>query len=133
HQMVSRVTDVATAKTDDRGHYRLFGVQPGSYYVAVIRGERGGRFSGEVRGKVGDVTIKASRVNFDLGGVIGAPVFYPGRVRIAEALQVPLDAGQDAFGVDIGRVGTRLARERGEVTGGSGRPIRGDRRLKQHG
>ena len=125
NEMVSRVTDVASSKTDDLGHYRLFGLQPGFYYVGVIRGERGASFSGDVSIDGDDVNIKASMVHFDMGGVVGAPVFYPGRVRIAEALQVPLDVGQDAFGVDVGLVGTRLARLRGEVIDGSGQPFRG--------
>jgi len=125
HEMVSRVTDVATAKTDDRGHYRLFGVQPGDYYVGVIRGERGTRFSGEASFDGGEVVISASMVHIGLAGVLDAPLFYPGRVAVADALQVPVDAGQDAFGIDIGLVSTRLARVRGEVINGSGQPFRG--------
>ncbi|HEX5109134.1 MAG TPA: carboxypeptidase regulatory-like domain-containing protein [Vicinamibacterales bacterium] len=124
-EMVSRVADVTSSKTDDRGQYRLFGVQPGAYYVAVMREQRGIKMTGAASLDGGEMIISARLLHFQSAGALDAPVFYPGRVGIGDALPVALEVGQDAFGVDISLVSTRLARVRGEVVNGSGQPFMG--------
>lgn len=66
--------------TDDRGVYRLFGLQPGSYLVCA--GGRGGQNHGATA--------------FDLD----APTYYPSSAR-ENATEVKVGAGEEAAGIDI--------------------------------
>ena len=92
---------VTRRQTDDRGRYRVWDVQPGTYYVAVI-GERA--------------------INAD---VEPAPLFYPGRLAIAEAVPVQVDAGQDLSGIDMVIGGSSGARVHGVALDAAGQPMVG--------
>lgn len=64
----------STAMTDDRGHYRLAGLEPGDYYVAALSG--------------------AYAEQSETGGF--APTYYPGTPDSGAATAVTLPFGADA-------------------------------------
>ena len=83
------------ALTDDRGVYRIYGLQSGSYLVSV----NGGQFYAS---------------NYAYGGEV--PVYYPSGTRDSAA-EVPVAAGQEVTGVDIRYRGERGHAISGTITG----------------
>ena len=94
----------ASALSDDRGHYRLAPVPPGTYYLGAD----------DPAGVVGDPTMTAD-----------TPVLYPGSASPADALAVDLDL--PSLVPDLNMVFTpRLyPRVRGTVLDAAGQPNRG--------
>jgi protocatechuate 3,4-dioxygenase beta subunit len=119
---LQNVPNVRQRRTDDRGHYRLFGLLPGTYYVVASEpvdeegfGGRGGRGRGGPGGPGGDGPQN--------DGVLR--VFYPGTMSASSATPVTLDTGQDATGVDFSFSTSRAAQIRGVAMSVSGQPSRG--------
>ena len=98
--------------TDDRGVYRFYSLQPGSYLVCA--GCRGGQARG--------VTA------FDSD----APTYYPSSAR-ENATEVKVGAGEEATGIDIRYRGERGHAIRGVVAGAYDRDHRPDIRLRSLG
>lgn len=86
-------------QTDDRGIYRLYGLQPGSYVIAV---NDGGQNSYPASPFVGD-----------------APTYYPSTTRDA-AEEVAVRAGQEVTGIDIRYRGDRGYSVSGTLSGSLG-------------
>jgi len=85
---------VATAKTDDRGVYRLSGLAPGRYVVRTAA--------------------------FHLEGGVGLlPTYFQGAVSAAEARVIRVSLDQEVEGVDIQPRPGRLARLSGRLLGAS--------------
>lgn len=81
-QVAEPALDVIVRRTDDRGHYRLFGVQPGTYYVVAT-----------------DDPAAVSRATRE---VADAPrSYYPGVGTLQEGRPVRVDVALDASGVDM--------------------------------
>ena len=93
------------AITDDLGQYRLHGLSPGDYYVAVGRGP-----PAIPEGQADD-------------GVGYAPSFYPGTISLAQAERVTLRVGQDAQNISFAVAPIRFATVSGIVLNSSGRPV----------
>jgi protocatechuate 3,4-dioxygenase beta subunit len=92
--------------TDDQGHYRLFGLPPGEYYVsATLRG--GGP---EITDPAGEPSGYAA-------------TYYPGTTNVAEAQRVTLAVSQENTGVHFGLIATRLVRVSGQVIMSDGSPV----------
>ena len=105
--MPAGVTDV----TDDTGGFRLFGLEPGDYYVAAM-----------VRApNPEDATMSAitGPIRGDIRAAI--PVFYPGVSAITEAQPVSLGVSAEAR-ADIFLAPLRTARVSGVVIDSMGRP-----------
>jgi hypothetical protein len=83
--------------TDDQGHYRLFGLPPGEYYVSAML--RGGA---EVTDAIGEVSGYAA-------------TYYPGTPNVAEAGRVTLAVSQENTNINFGLIATRLVRVSGSV------------------
>ncbi|MGE5357929.1 MAG: MSCRAMM family protein [Bacteroidales bacterium] len=88
--------------TNDLGQYRVFGLQPGTYYVSASARPEGGS----------DVEA------LDRSGY--APTYYPGTASVGEAQAIELVAGQDAAGIDFMLTVARMGRVSGTVIGASG-------------
>ena len=85
-------------RTDDRGRYRLFGLQPGTYFVqAVTR----------------DLLTETNGY---------APRFYPGAETVDIATATKLDLGAIVTGIDFTLAPAAVRRVRGTVTDPSGEP-----------
>jgi protocatechuate 3,4-dioxygenase beta subunit len=84
--------------TDDQGHFRLFGLPPGEYYVsATLR--TGGP---EVTDPMGENSGYAS-------------TYFPGTTNVADAARVTLAVAQENTGINFGLIATRLVRVAGQV------------------
>jgi carboxypeptidase family protein len=88
-----------SGRTDDRGRYRLFGLQPGTYVVQAV---------------AGDV----------LSATIGyVPLFYPGTPAIDSATPTKLDIDAAAAGIDLTLLTQPTRRVRGTLFDPAGKPI----------
>lgn len=114
---------VTSTGTDDRGDYRLAGLNRGEYLVSVEPPDA-------ARGPADLIQIAESAVDRALRGAstgagqpaptsrpIGpAPVFFPGTVRPARASTVTLALGEERSGVDIRTELVPMARIAGSVS-----------------
>src|SRR5205085_1142947 len=88
--------------TDDTGAFRLFGLGPGTYYIAA--------------------SLRAGPPDSDtLLGTVGAMTYYPGTADLTIAQPVVLGAGDDAV-VAFQVVPVRSVRVTGVVIGANGTP-----------
>jgi protocatechuate 3,4-dioxygenase beta subunit len=107
--------------TDDRGHYRVHGLQPGTYYVAVSESLEATPVSG--------FTPAIAVLSFAPFSPALAPAepttFYPGRASIREAVPVYVDAGVDATGVNVEFAPQPGVRVTGVALNAAGEPFAG--------
>jgi len=107
-----RAVATGQAQTDDRGVYRIWGLNPGNYYVSALprqdgfsgrgpanaggggRGGRGGRGDGGGRGG-------GAPAGDDQDQLMYAPTYYPGVPSIAEARAVTLGVSQELVDIDF--------------------------------
>lgn len=94
--------DVAARVTDDRGHYRVFGVRPGDYIVSASVGPLG---SAELAGY--------------------ARTYFPGSIEPAQARFVSIGAVQDVSGIDFALERARTAHVSGRILDAAGEPTTG--------
>jgi protocatechuate 3,4-dioxygenase beta subunit len=98
--------------SDDRGRFRVTGVNPGSYLlVASIAGEVGGVAGGPRSALV--------------------PAYYPGTPDFAAASRLDVGAEQDLSGFTVPIARVPVARIEGVATDSSGRPLTGQIRLSR--
>ena len=127
-----------TTTTDDRGVYRIFGLEPGDYFVAsTSRTTGGGQINVASTAQI-DAALKKLQqrssqpdsVNASAeapppsalppGAYAYAPMYFPGVASISAATKVPLAAGDDRPGVDFNVLLTRVATIEGSVVSGNG-------------
>ena len=124
--------------TNDRGEYRIFGLEPGAYLVSARPSSTGGTSpmialaTAEV-----DAALDALRAQKPQAGVAPnrqpetlatvrpfdyAPIYYPGVAARADASLITLVAGQEAAGVDFAlqRITTLIVE--GRITRPDGQP-----------
>jgi hypothetical protein len=132
-----RLVPAGTAQTDDQGQYRVWGLNPGEYYVdAQARinfgfgggppgrggaggpGGRGG-IAGVIAGVVG--SIAGSNVatlfgNDDDSQKAYAPTYFPGVTAISEARPVTVGLSQESSNIDFSLQLVRVSRIAGKVS-----------------
>lgn len=113
-QGVRRLTSVRSAQTNDIGEFRIYGLQPGTYYVAAT--------ARAADGSPLQVTEPGTQAVRGGGGV--APTFFPGTASASEAQRIGVVAGTEAPGVDFSLLAVRLARISGVVVDSRGRLAR---------
>ena len=136
--------------TDDRGIYRIYGLQPGEYAVCATPRNTNlndfDRMQGELQslrqqtvefaGRGNDAmaraiqdriaAVQASMLENSEETVTGyAPICYPGTTTIAEASPVPLGVGEERPGVDFQLRLVPLARIQGTVLNSTGAQVQG--------
>ena len=106
-----QLVPVGTDRTDDRGQYRVFGLNPGDYFVsAVVPRPRvgGGGLLGQGPGQLrpipgsrfgSETTATAVDVEADQMGY--APTYYPGVTTMVEAVPVAVGLSAELGGVDF--------------------------------
>ena len=124
-----------TRLSDDQGNYRIYGLPPGEYVVAVGlegREPHGGKWHITTpeemeRAKAGMSTSKPPVIGAilpsarnDLGSFQYAPVYYPGTTLASEAGLVRLGRSEERDGVDLQLMLTKTAAIGGTVTDGRG-------------
>jgi hypothetical protein len=93
---------VGSATTNDRGEYRMFGLQPGSYLVSATN-ERARVANEQTR------ETQAPRY---------ATTFYTNTTKLSEAVPVRLEYGQEIGGIDIFLARVRKVKVHGRVISG---------------
>lgn len=93
------------SRTDDRGHYRLFGLAPGDYIVSV---EPVTAMDNNLREVAPADVARASAAGraaappFTPGPLVGfAPIFYPGTTVALNATPINVSAGDERTGIDL--------------------------------
>ena len=104
---------VASAQTDDRGQYRIFGLKPGDYY---IRAENSFDPDNNIRA---DESLWVQQIE----GSEYAPAYYPGVTQSSQAQVIPVKAG-DEMQADVLLQRTKTAEIAGHVIGRNG-PTKG--------
>jgi protocatechuate 3,4-dioxygenase beta subunit len=94
--------------TDDLGAFRLYGLEPGDYYIAAQGGREFMPFAPGVAAAEGP-----------------AQTFYPGTGNVAEARRVAVRAGRETQGVVFQIALARMSRVRGRVVTSNGEPFNG--------
>lgn len=92
--------------TDDQGHYRLFGLPPGEYYVTAMLRTGGPEITDPMGGEQSGY----------------AATYYPGTPNVNEAQRVPLAVSQENTNVSFGLIATRLVKLSGQVMTSQGTP-----------
>jgi len=88
----------ANAVTNDLGEYRLFGLQPGSYVVAA--------------------TERPTAASEQTQALRYTTTFYANSTKLAEAVPVRLDYGQESDGIDVSMRRVRKVKLHGHVING---------------
>jgi protocatechuate 3,4-dioxygenase beta subunit len=103
---------VSVGATDDRGEYRIFGLDRGEYYVKASE-------TGEPQGS--GLTFGASLWVMREVGSPYVPIYYPGVFQLAQAQTVTLRAG-DEMQADFSMRRAKTAEVAGRVIGVDGSP-----------
>jgi 5-hydroxyisourate hydrolase-like protein (transthyretin family) len=130
-QGVRTLAEAGTGRTDDRGIYRIWGLDPGEYFVSAVapnfngRGSiaapagRGGRGVPAGRG----LPAGASSPPSDDVEVGYAPTYYPGVPSAFEATPVTLGLGAELLDISFNVLLVRTAAVSGRVTNTDGTPV----------
>ncbi len=136
-QGVRQLVPAGGGQSDDRGEYRIWGLNPGEYFVSAVPpnppeiGERGGpipaaiarggpiaRLPGAGRGRAGAGAQAAPETE----PVGYAPTYYPGVPSANEARTVSVGLGAETAGIDFSVLLVRTSRVAGRVTDPDGFP-----------
>ena len=124
-----QLVPAGTDRTDDRGHYRIFGLESGRYYVSGIVPRQlstSGRAGFPPAFRRFDPTSPpGGDISVDPLGY--APTYYPGVTNLTAASQVDVALGAEATGVDFAVRLVPTARVGGVVFGPEGAPATGAR------
>ena len=115
-----QLTPAGQGQTDDRGVYRVWGLNPGEYYVSAVAHNDGpigrgipaaaaqaiedaiaGRGRGNGRGAVFGAALANASAPDDQNQLMYAPTYYPGVGSAAEARPVTLGVSQELVDVDF--------------------------------
>ena len=131
------------ASTDDRGIYRIFGLQPGEYVVAATPRNLPDRLRERIdaiRDRIGAAAppgegrdaIAAKLLALDPQAIeaLDAPatgyaaVYYPGTTALAQAAVTPVGPGEERSGLDFQLQRVSVARVAGFIVNSTGQPVR---------
>lgn len=109
--------------TDDLGHYRMYGLPPGEYYVTATKADF--EMFADLP-MMGFSPFAAASSAAGAGPSSGyATTYFPGTPNAAEAQRVTVTAGQEVANVDFPLAAVRLARVSGFVLNSEGKPVGG--------
>ncbi len=98
----------ATGFTNDRGEYRLGGLEPGSYYVAALYRSPAHPAGVEEQARTDQTGKRARELSY-------AVTFFPEVQKMAEAVAVGVQGGEEVGGIDIFLTQVHTVRVRGRV------------------
>jgi len=101
----------ASARTDDRGEYRLHGLEPGSYYVAAL-------YQAPPRPAGAEEQERKDADGNPLPELSYAVTFFPEAQKMSDAVPVKIAPGEEVAGIDIFLTLVHTVRVRGQVIGG---------------
>jgi len=109
----------ASTQTDDRGDYRVHGLEPGSYYVAALYQAPALPPDAKEQRRSDSTGSPAPELSY-------AVTFFPEVQKLADAVAVRLSPGQEVAGIDIFLTLVHTVRIHGRVTSAlSGRVVQG--------
>jgi protocatechuate 3,4-dioxygenase beta subunit len=111
------MTSVSVVQTDDRGEYRIFGLEPGEYFVKAAENAESLYMFGQME------EGSDARVLRELGTQY-APLDYPGALQVDQAQAVTLRAGEE-MQADFFMHRVKLVEVAGRVIGPDGSPAVG--------
>jgi hypothetical protein len=126
-----QLVPAGSAQADDRGQYRIWGLNPGTFYVSAVArnvnlGGRGGQGGGPTapfgrggQAPPGQPESEAPQVGY-------APTYYPGVGAAQDAAPVTVGLSAEAPGVDFKLLLVRTARVEGRILSGDGEAGRGN-------
>ena len=130
-QGVRELVPAGSGQTDDRGLYRIWGLDPGEYYVSAVapnfngggpmpsvaagRGGRGGPL-----GRGAPPPAAGAPAEVDVGY---APTYYPGVPSVFEASPVTLGLGAELLDINFNVLLVRTADVSGRVLNTDGTPV----------
>ena len=133
-----RYVEQTTFRTDDRGEYRIYGLMPDTYFVAVLpsigRAEIHQRTTAEYDDLVRTLAQRPAQLQTPgatptpvppppPAPLVGfAPTYYPGTPIVANASPITVRAGSVREGIDIPVAMVRVGTISGVVRGIDGRP-----------
>lgn len=135
-----RLTTAGTGQTNDLGEYRVWGLNPGEYYVDAqsrvnlpfnlpaggrVGARRGGPAATAIQGLVGAIAGTNVATLFapdDENQRAYAPTYFPGVASIAEAQPLTLGLSQTSVDIDFSLQLVRVARVSGRVSNPDGSP-----------
>jgi protocatechuate 3,4-dioxygenase beta subunit len=112
-QGVRRLMPIRGMSSNDIGQFRIYGLQPGTYYVTGTLRATEMVTHGE------PLPPKSS----DAGGF--APTFYPGVVSAIDARPIAVEAAQEVANLEFALQPVRLVRLSGRAVDSQGRPVKG--------
>jgi hypothetical protein len=105
----SRIEATGSGQTDDRGQFRIYGLQPGNYYVSVSPpSDDGAGRADRGRQDGGDLALSY------------APTYYPGVSNLSAATQITLPLADEVSGLHLTMQLVPSARVSGIVIGPAG-------------
>jgi hypothetical protein len=129
-QGMRQLVPAGTAQTDDRGEYRLWGLNPGEYYISAIArnpGAPAGRGFAAQPGSGGPGAFLARGRGAppvadgrDLEQEAYAPTYFPGVPSVNEARAVTIGLAAEVAGIDFNVLLVRASRISGRVTNADG-------------
>jgi hypothetical protein len=145
-QGARQLMPAGSAVSDDRGQFRIWGLNPGEYYLSAVArnftAPGGGPFG---RGGRGATPGNTPAVGFTRPGVAGAPnvggvgappdqrgapeesayapTYYPGVESLTDARPVRVALGAEVLDIDFGLLLVRTARISGRVTSNEGADV----------
>jgi len=128
-QGMRQLVPAGTAQTDDRGEYRVWGLNPGEYYISAIARNPGvppGRGPAAPMGP--GAVLRWGRGappadgRDDLDHEAYAPTYFPGVPSVNEARPVTVGLSSEVTGVDFNVLLVRASRISGQVTNADGSP-----------
>ena len=104
-------TVVASTPTNDRGEYRMHGLQPGAYLIAAVY-EKAPPTAGFEEQRHADSEGR------ELPVIAYTTTSYPNTTKLTEAVPVELDYGKEIAGIDLFLQRVRKLKLHGQVTSG---------------
>ncbi len=84
----------ASARTDDRGEYRVHGLEPGSYYVAAL-------YQAPPRPPATEEQVRKDALGNPVPDLNYAVTFFPQAQKMSDAVPVKIAPGDEVAGIDI--------------------------------
>jgi protocatechuate 3,4-dioxygenase beta subunit len=126
-QGVRELVPAGSGQTDDRGVYRIWGLDPGEYFVtAVAPNFNGGGAIPPIAVGRGGRGAPPGRGGPPSGGDIDvgyAPTYYPGVPSVAEASPITLGLGAELLDINFNVLLVRTAQISGRVLNPDGTPV----------
>jgi len=100
----------ASTRTDDRGEYRLHGLEPGTYYVAAL-------YQAPPHPAGAEEQERKDANGNPLPDLSYAVTFFPEAQKMSDAVPLKIAPGEEVAGIDIFLTLVHTVRVRGQVTG----------------